>query len=713
MPIVRVTVPLFLPKALDYVLPDGMGSPIGRFVEVAVGNKRVHGLVTDVVDSSPFENKLKLAKLLDVPPLASQSADFYKWVASYTMSYPGESLRAALPGGRVPEVVAPTLGYVPTGKNPKKMTEARQKVLDASVKNIPYTQAGLARKAGVSPAVVKGLIEQGCLAPQDIVTATPRYAELAGQAPVLSAGQSTAAQTITSAMEGRQYRTFLLDGVTGSGKTEVYFECIEQQLKQAEGQCLIMVPEISLTPQWLDRFERRFGFKPDIWHSSVADGARRKTWWRALNGEARVVIGARSALFLPFKDLRLIVVDEEHDGSYKQEEVFRYNGRDMAIVRGRLAAAPVVLASATPSLESWYNTLEGRYQLLHLPERHGDAELPDVHIIDLKQNTSGADKFLSPPLIAAMAERLERGEQVMLFLNRRGYAPLLLCRGCGHRFSCPSCEASLVVHGQRMVCHHCGFTEHVPETCPSCESENLHAFGPGTRKVIQEVMQAFPTVRAAVADRDSVRNDKEMGEIVTRMEDGQLDVLVGTQMIAKGHHFPNLTLVGVVDADMGLAQGDLRAAERTFQLLTQVSGRAGRADKPGEVLLQTHTPEHPLFAALKAFDRDAFYALELKSRKSGHFPPFGRLVALILSGEREGDVVHCGQLLARQFPTEEGLTLFGPAPAPLARLRDKYRYRLLVRSEKPAHSVVRAWLSTTPVPKQVRVDIDVDPQSFY
>ncbi|MBI1363214.1 MAG: primosomal protein N' [Proteobacteria bacterium] len=711
MTVVRVTVPLFLPKALDYALEEGAQGVLNRFVEVPVGKKKVHGLVTELPESSPFD-KLKTATLLDAPAVSAQTSQFYHWVARYTLSYPGESLRAALPGGYVPEPVVPDTGYLPTGKMPEKMTDTRKKVLDTSAEcGEALTQAELARRAGVSPAVVKGLAEQGCLRAVPILDAEPVLSP--AQVPTLSAAQKAAADAVAAAMTGRTFTPFLLDGVTGSGKTEVYFDVLAEQLAQSDGQSLILVPEIALTPQWLDRFEKRFGFRPDVWHSSIADGARRKTWWRVLEGKARVVIGARSALFLPFADLRLVVVDEEHDSSYKQEEVFRYHGRDMAIVRARLANCPVVLASATPSLESWNNTAEGRYTLLHLPERHGDAQLPAVRMIDLRQSKTGADAYLSPTLLAAIEDRLAKGEQTLLFLNRRGYAPLLICRGCGHRFNCPSCDASLVVHGARLTCHHCGFTEHTPETCPSCDSPSLHAFGPGTRKVIQEVLQHFPHARAAVADRDSVQSDADMADIVTRMEQGALDILIGTQMIAKGHHFPNLTLVGVIDADMGLAHGDLRAAERTFQLLTQVAGRAGRAEKPGEVLLQTYNPEHPLFAALKTFDRDAFYALELKSRKGGGFPPFGRLTALILSGPREGEVITCGQHLARQFPQADGLRLLGPAPAPIARVRDKYRYRLLVRSSQPAHALVKHWLESTPVPKGVRIDIDVDPQSFY
>jgi len=535
----------------------------------------------------------------------------------------------------------------------------------------------------------------------------------------LNAEQAHAAQEIGAAMATRTFQPFLLDGITGSGKTEVYFDVIADLLESADdtGQVLVLVPEIALTPQWLQRFADRFGFTPAVWHSTLGQGARYRTWWNVLEGKARVVIGARSALFLPFTDLRLVVVDEEHDSSYKQEDNFRYHGRDMAIVRARLAACPVVLASATPSLETWHHAITGKYRHLTLHSRHGTAVLPTVRVVNLRETpTPRADEFMAPPLRAAVAERLEKGEQSLLFLNRRGFAPVVICRACGHQVQCPSCSATLVVHGAYLQCHHCGFHEAYPSQCAHCGvADKLVAYGPGTRKILQEVEALWPTARCQVVDRDSVTTPGAMQDVVQRMEAGEIDILIGTQMIAKGHHFPGLTLVGVIDADMGLAHGDLRAAERTFQLLTQVAGRAGRGEVPGEVFLQTHTPEHPLFAALAAMDRDKFFRLELDGRKAGGFPPFGRLVALILSGAEEGAVQLAGQALARSLPIEGQGTLYGPAPAPLARLKDKYRYRLLLQTPlgKQPHGLVQAWLKGTPIPKGVRVDVDVDPQSFF
>ncbi|MFZ2587668.1 MAG: primosomal protein N', partial [Alphaproteobacteria bacterium] len=503
---------------------------------------------------------------------------------------------------------------------------------------------------------------------------------------------------------------YLLDGVTGSGKTEVYFELVER-CYQAGKQALVLVPEIALTPQWLARFEVRFGVKPWVWHSGLAEGAKRATWWAALEGKAGVVVGARSALFLPFANLGLVVVDEEHDPSYKQDEAFRYHGRDVAVRLGQTWAAPVVLASATPSLESWQRAVEGKYRRLTLPDRFGGAMAP-ITLVDLKANKTAKGKFISPALATALADTVARREQALVFLNRRGNAPLLMCTACGVRRDCSRCDASLVVHGNRLQCHHCGLVEVLPDECPSCGSAELVAYGPGTRRVLAEIQALLPTARVAVADSDAVGTAKQLGEMVRSIEAGEVDVVVGTQMVTKGHHFPNLTLVGVVDGDMGLAHGELRAAERTFQLLTQVAGRAGRADKAGQVLVQTFDPAHPLFQALIRHDRDGFYKHELASRKAWGQPPFGRQVALIVDGLDKTLVEAGAMALARAWPKEAPMRLLGPAPAPMAKVRDKYRYRLLLSGPKVEHGAVKGWVESTALPKGVRVEVDVDPVSF-
>lgn len=712
---VQVIVPLHLPKVLDYLWAGEEPPEPGTFVQVEVGRKHYHGLVVGT-ENTTTSYKLKTATpLAHAPQLSSQTLEFYQWAARYNFAYPGEGLRAALIAGEVPPIPTPAQVLVRTPKPADEKLSPQRAAVLALFDAAPHwpDMATLARGAEVSSGVVKGLMEKGYITTQTL-TAEVQPAPAATGDVALSPAQAEATARLCHGIDQARFQPYLLDGVTGSGKTEVYFACIDHMLKNHPGrQILVLVPEISLTPQWLVRFEQRLGFTPVVWHSAISAAARARGWHEVANGKAQVVIGARSALFLPFKNLGLVVVDEEHDPSYKQEDGFRYNGRDMAIVRAHLAGCPVVLASATPSLESWHHAHSGRYVHLVLPQRHGGAVLPRITAVDLKKHPPGGDRFLAPPLVEALAARLEKGEQSILFLNRRGFAPLLICRGCGFRLSCPSCSTTLVVHGSKLTCHHCGFTEQVPESCPQCGAEKLHPFGPGTRRVAAEVKAHFPHARIAIADRDNLTTPAAMGALFDGFEKGAYDILVGTQMVAKGHNFPNLTLVGVVDGDMGLAQGDLRAAERTFQLLTQVAGRAGRAQKAGEVLLQTHQPDHPLFAALYAYDRDAFYNLELAARRSGRYPPFGRLTALIVSGMAEPDVMHAARSLAQSLPAGADGMLWGPAPAPLARVRERFRYRLLLQTPKPPQSLLQSWLAATPLPGSVRVDVDVDPQSFY
>lgn len=644
--VVRVLVPLALPTLLDYKVTGRVKA--GDWVQVAVGRRQAAAVVVEVMESSPFGN-LKTAEVMaDVPALDGRMLAFYRWVARYTLSAPGEPLRVALPRGNVPATPRPKAA---TGGDTRQQ---------------PATS------------------------------------------PVLNPAQADAARRIEAA-EG--FAPFLLDGVTGSGKTEVYFSVMERVLARG-GQCLVLVPEIALTPQWLTRFEQRFGVKPLVWHSALADGARRATWWAMAKGEARVVVGARSALFLPFAKLGLVVVDEEHEPSYKQEEAFRYHARDLAVQLAKMWSCPVVLASATPSLESWQRALEGKYTRLVLPDRHGGRMAP-VEMIDLRGEKMAKQAYVSPTLAKAVGEALGRGEQSLLFLNRRGNAPVLICHDCGTRRDCPRCDATLVVHGDKVQCHHCGFSENFPDECAQCGSADLRAYGPGTRRVVTEVQKLWPDARVAVADSDAVSTPGQLGELVRQIEARQVDILVGTQMVTKGHHFPHLTCVGVIDADMGLAHGDLRAAERTFQLLTQVAGRAGRGTAAGRVLVQSHDPGQPLFKALVEHDRDGFYTLELGARKLWGDPPFGRMVALIVDGLDERAVVEGAKALAARFTPVDGARLLGPAPAPVAKVRDRHRWRLLVKGEGLLQGAVKAWVENTAVPSGVRVSVDVDPVTFY
>lgn len=647
---IRVGVPLFLPEGLDYIWRAETKPTIGQMVEVPVGRQTVHGTILEVLTHSAYQNLKEATPVLndDGAPytLPKQTLDFFRYVARYTLAAPGDPLRACLIKRRIPEL----------GKRSK-----------------PYAAEPL-------PAAQVRLNEE----------------------------QATAAEAIQKA-EGT-FAPMLLDGVTGSGKTEVYFAAIESLLKKQGGaQSLILVPEIALTPDWLTRFEQRFGFKPIAWHSGLTPAQRAIAWQAVYTGAAPVVVGARSALFLPWKNLSLVVVDEEHDPSYKQTEQFRYHGRDMAVVLAKFWNCPAVLASATPNLETFHNATSGKYQHLQLTQRHGDATLPVIKTIDLRNEELDKNQFISPKLEEKVNATLQKGEQALLFLNRRGTAPLLLCTECGHRIECPSCSANLTAHGTRMQCHYCGYTEQQPDVCPECESENtLRLFGPGTRRIVAEAQEKFPNARIAVADSDALTTANQMADLIEDMKSGQIDILVGTQMVAKGHNFPNLTMVGVLDGDMGLAQGDVRASERTFQLLTQVAGRAGRHATRGQVFIQTFEPDNPLFKNLISHDRDGFYAYELPHRKDWQDPPFGRLARLTITGKNESEVRQNAQKLAQNAPKEDSVRLLGPAPAPLAKLKDTYRYQLLLKSISPLQPYIQNWLKHVPLNKNIRVIIDID-----
>ncbi|MCS6932510.1 MAG: primosomal protein N', partial [Acetobacteraceae bacterium] len=534
--------------------------------------------------------------------------------------------------------------------------------------------------------------------------------------PVLSAAQAEAAAALRAKVAARAFSVTLLSGVTGSGKTEVYLDAVAECLRQGR-QALVLLPEIALSAQWLERFRTRFGVAPALWHSELGGRTRRITWRAVAEGEAPVLVGARSALFLPFPDLGLIVVDEEHETAFKQEEGVTYHARDMAVVRARLASAPCVLASATPSLETRFNVQAGRYAELHLPTRHGAAGMPEVQVVDLRRHMPPRGRFLSPLLVQAVAETLARGEQAMLFLNRRGYAPLTLCRACGHRLRCPNCTAWLVEHRaeKRLQCHHCGHAEPIPPACPECgAADSLAAVGPGVERVQEEAAALFPAARVLVMASDTLPGPKAAEAAARAIEAREVDLIIGTQVVAKGWHFPHLTLVGVVDADLGLAGGDLRAAERTVQLLHQVAGRAGRAEAPGRVLLQSFDPAHPVMQALVSGDLDGFMAAESEARRPGGWPPFGRLVGLVVSAESEAAADRAARDLGLAAPRAEGVEVLGPAPAPLALLRGRHRRRLLVkaRREVPVQRLVREWLAKVHLPREVRVQVDVDPVGF-
>ena len=569
----------------------------------------------------------------------------------------------------------------------------------------------------MSDGVVRGLIEAGSFEAVDLPTEAPfPEPDIGLRGKALSAEQSAAAARLRQRVEEGRFAALLLDGVTGSGKTEVYFEAVAEALARG-GQALILLPEIALTSQFLDRFEARFGCRPAEWHSELSQRERRRVWRGVAEGRARVVVGARSALFLPFSHLGLIVVDEEHEAAFKQEEGVIYHARDMAVVRASLGQFPVILSSATPSLETVVNAEQGRYERIALPERHGAAELPRIVAIDMRGEPPERGRWLSPRLVSEIAEALSRGEQAMLFLNRRGYAPLTLCRTCGHRIECPQCSSWLVEHRFRreLVCHHCGYTAPVPKACPSCGAEDtLVACGPGVERIAEEVAELFPEARAAILSSDNLRGPQSHEEVFHAIEAREVDIIVGTQIVAKGHHFPWLTVVGVVDADLGLENGDLRAAERTFQLLQQVAGRAGRAERPGRVFLQTYMPEHGVMRALVSGDRDAFLKREAEARERVGLPPFGRLVGVVVSSENAAQAQKFARDMARAAPRAEDVSVLGPAPAPLALLRGRTRLRFLVKAARNVNvqAYMQAWLGEMKVPGSIRVSVDIDPYSF-
>jgi len=729
----RVAVLLALPLAgaYDYRVADGMTLAPGDFVDVPLGRRQATGVVW-----GPGHGEVDAARLKEVlgvrpaPPLPGVSRRFIDWVSVYTLAPPGAVLKMAMSVPAALDPVKPVIAYA-LNENVSgedifvRLTPARRRVLDLlDGGGPPMTQADLAREAACGVAVVTGLLKAGRLKTVETVPAETSAEPDGGSAgPLLSDAQQAAAEQLAAGV-GQGFAVTLLDGVPGSGKTEVYFHAVAEALEQGR-QVLVLLPEIALSAQWLDRFEARFGARPGQWHSDLSPGLRRDTWRAVAAGRSRVVVGARSALFLPFPELGLIVVDEEHESAFKQEEGVVYNARDMAVVRARLGGIPIVLASATPSLESVVNAETGRYRLLHLPERHGAALLPHVALIDMRSDAPKSGSWLSPTLKTALEETFADGSQAMLFLNRRGYAPLTLCRTCGHRFQCPNCTAWLVEHrrrgrdgtedASRLVCHHCGFNTRLPEHCPSCDGEgNFAACGPGVERLAEEVRAAFPDIRTALAASDVISGPKAAGELVRQIEAHEVDLVIGTQIVAKGYHFPMLTLVGVVDADLGLSGGDLRAAERTYQLLYQVAGRAGRAKRPGRVLLQTYMPEHSVMQALASGDRQRFIAAETKARREAGMPPFGRLAAVIVSGPDARRVDAVAADLRRAQPAHEGVWVLGPAPAPLAMVRGRHRRRFLLGAARPINvqAILKTWIGAVSPPGGVRIQVDIDPQSF-
>ncbi|MFY0621786.1 MAG: primosomal protein N' [Pelagimonas sp.] len=717
---VQTTQPL--DRLLDYRAPEG-GCHVGAFVEVPLGPRKVIGVVWGAGQGGFDPSKIRqVIRVLDVSPMRAEMRLFLERCGAYTLTPMNAMLRLA--------TRAPGLGDPPSMQKiyrlgegePPRMTEARTRVLDVcrEMGGLSLTLKELAEAAGVTPSVVKGLVKSGAVweenSPRD--TAYPPLDPDYG-AKDLTEDQETAAAQLRAGQASQQYNTVLLKGVTGSGKTEVYLEAVAECLRQGR-QALVLLPEIALTAEFLTRVEARFGAKPAEWHSGATMTERRRVWRMVGQGQAQMVIGARSALFLPFQNLGLIVVDEEHDTSYKQDDGVSYNARDMAVLRASILGAQVVLASATPSLESWANAEAGKYQRVILESRYGPAVLPEMMTIDMRREELPSTRWISPTLRAAVNRRVVAGEQSLLFLNRRGYAPVTLCRACGQQIACDHCDARMVEHRflKRLVCHQCGESKPVPETCPSCGAEDkLAPVGPGVERLAEEAQAQFPDAKIAVLSSDLYGTARELKEQIEAIAAGAADIIIGTQLVAKGHNFPLLTLVGVIDADLGLQGSDLRAAERTFQLMRQVAGRAGRAEKPGTAMLQTFQPEHPVIRSILGGDEVAFWQAEMDERRAAGMPPFGRLAGIVLSGEDLGKVFDLGNHLARNdAPLRRiGAQVFGPAPAPIARVRGRHRVRLLIKAEKtaPLQAALSEWAGQVTLKGDLRMSIDIDPQSFF
>jgi len=716
--IVAVMVPVSVDGAYSYRVPPGMKVTRGSIVAVTLVGRLTLGVVWGVPKDNFAHNRLKdIERVYDVPPLSDELLKLCDWVARYTLAAPGMVLRSVLRSSEALEAERPVTAFRLTGHEPERMTDARLRVLDCLADGQTWAKSALVGASGVSPSVIEGLERAGALErleipPSPIVMPPdPEAGKFS-----LSADQQTALDQIRLG-DPNEYSVSLLDGVTGSGKTEVFFEAMADTLR-AGRQGLILLPEIALTHTFLERFTRRFGTRPAEWHSDMTPAQRTRVWRGVLNGQVRAVVGARSSLFLPFRELGLIVLDEEHDGAFKQSDGINYHARDMAVVRAHLANARAILSSATPSVESRNNANTGRYRHVRLTSRFAEAAMPDITALDMREEQTEKGSWIAPRLAREIFATLDRGEQALLFLNRRGYAPLTLCRACGHQYQCPDCSAWLVEHRFRgvLMCHHCGHEQRMPKSCGACGAvDSLVAIGPGIERVAEEAAARFPDARTVILSSD-MGSHSQIKDRFSEIEKGEYDLIIGTQLVAKGHHFEKLTLVGVLDADLGLAHGDPRAAEKTFQILTQVTGRAGRAAKAGRAFLQTYHPTHPVIEAMVKGDTEAFYAHELKVREEGGLPPFGRLAALIVSANEHDDAMGFAKKLLSEAPMADGLKLFGPADAPVAMVRGRHRVRLLAQSPKDfdLSGYVRYWLSNgTRATGNLRVQVDIDPMSFF
>ncbi len=714
--VVQVLLPLALDEAYSYSVPENLDINIGDFVLVPLGTREIVGVVWSDKSTRISARIRDIIERIDLPPLTAIQRKFINWIADYYLSPPGMVLRGGMRAKGIFEPPRQRLAYRLTGKQPDRITPQRQRLLNEARDLPAMTRSELAGVTGVSVGVINGLVKLGVLEAVELPPFAPfARPDPAGNLVVLSKSQAKAAKTLRQSISANSFSVTLIDGVTGSGKTEVYFEAMAAAIAKGR-QVLLLLPEIALTSTFINRVEQRFAAPPAEWHSELRPRERERVWRGVASGQAQIVVGARSALFLPWQKLGLIIVDEEHEPAFKQADGVAYHARDMSVVYGLLGKFPVILASATPSLESLVNVDNGKYAHVTLKNRHGNAELPDISLIDMRTNPPSSGSWLSDPLADAVTQTLEDGNQALLFLNRRGYAPLTLCRTCGHRFHCAHCSSWLVEHRFRnqLICHHCGHSEPVPQICPECESEgSLVPCGPGIERLAEEAALRFPDAAIAILSSDIARG-KSLHQMITDIARGKYDLIIGTQLVAKGHHFPNLTLAGIIDADLALETTDPRAGERTWQLLAQVSGRAGRGDKPGKALVQTYMPEHPLLQALAAGDHDGFLAHEKQIRLAAGLPPYGQLAGIIISGTDQNQAQSFAMALVGRIPKSADISVLGPAPAPLSQIRGRYRFRFLVKCSRQSNiqAFISQWLADVTPKGSLRLSVDIDPYNF-
>jgi len=724
---VTVVLPVHIGDGFDYELPEGVRVLAGTCVTVPFGKKEIHGIVWG--KGTQFVSREKLRKISvihdNITPINVDFMRFITLTSQYYFAPRNQTIKMVLSApdsltfcpiqsfyALAPSPAPSPTPAIPMTKRQREKWHAVESALsDGEKEESSLIALTLQTKRHLTHLQELGLIQRH-ERPRLPAPIIPHY-----QRPTLNDEQRHGASRIVAhCKEHPSYHCMLLQGVTGSGKTEVYFEAIEACLKLGQ-QVLILLPEIALSIQWTQRFIARFGFEPIVWHSGITQAQRRNNWHALANGHHPVLVGARSALYVPLPHLGLIIVDEEHEATFKQEDHVMYHARDMAIGRAHLTHIPIVLASATPSIETLGNVDIGKCEKITLSSRFSNASLPSITAVDMRQQSLPAGQWLSVPIREAMQRTLSQGKQSLLFLNRRGYAPLMLCRTCGHRITCPECTSWLVLHRTtgRMQCHHCGYHQPSSTSCPECHNENtLVACGPGVERIYEETTRYFPHARVTLLNSDHIQNRAALEQEISQILSGDTDIIIGTQILAKGHHFPNLTLVGILDADLGLSGGDLRTIEKSWQLLHQISGRAGRAEHEGHVYLQTWQPEHPLMRALIKGEGEKLIELEKQARKEHLMPPFGRLAAIILEAKEESHVLQAAQSLSKTRPLIQDVDILGPAPAPLYRLRGYYRIRFLVKTPRNINiqRVIREWLHNIKFSSQVKCKIDIDPYNF-